>query len=386
MEQLFTSGRIGQRSTTNRLAAQPMEGNCGGAGGAVSELCLEKYRQQAKGKWGIIIAEAISVTPNSLARKDALVMSRQNLDGFKRLVDAVKQINPDTVLLFQITHSGPVSNPTFSEKVCVTPGGEGRYLPTDEIARIKDAFVECSLLSEAAGADGIDFKICHGYLCAELLRPANNRNDKWGGSFENRTRFLREGIAEIAARRKSKDFILGSRFSMYEGIRGGCGTTSSEEIIENLTEMKQLIELMGTMGMDYINVSAGIPAKTPIITRPVPIAELMYLHHLRYTRFAKETLQAIGSDTKVIGSAYSVLQERALPVAEEMLEKNYADFIGWGRQTLADPLMPVKLMNNEKVDYCIACSGCSKMMIKQIEVGCMMFNPYYKEYWKQSTN
>ena len=382
MKQLFTPCKIGRRIAVNRFVAQPMEGNCANAGGSVSELCLEKYRQQAKGKWGIIIAEAISVTPNSLGRKDALVMNRQNLDSFKRLVDTVKNINPEALVLFQITHSGSVSNPDFSEKVCVTPEGEGRYLSADEVMQVKDAFVDCSLLSEAAGADGIDFKICHGYLGAELLRPSNNRSDKWGGSFENRTRFLREGIAEIAARRKSKDFILGSRFSMYEGIRGGCGTSAPEEIIENLSEMKEIIELMGKLEMDYINVSAGIPAKTPIITRPVPVAELMYLHHLRYTRFAKETLQAVKANTQVIGSAYSVLQERALPVAEEMLEKNYADFIGWGRQTLADPLMPAKLMNNEKVDYCTACSGCSKMMIKQINVGCIIFDAYYKEYWK----
>ena len=383
MEQLFKQGQLGAHTISNRFVAQPMESNCALPGGNVSDLCLKKYKQQAQGKWGVIIVEAISVTSTSLARKNALIMNRKNLDGFKRLVETIKQTNHEAKVLFQITHSGPVSNNLFSEKVCATPNGEGRYLLTTEVDKIKHDFVDCCLLSEEAGADGIDFKICHGYLGGELLRPTNTRPDKFGGSWENRTRFLCEGIGEIIQGRKNKGFILGSRFSMYEGIRGGCGTASPDEIIEDLSEMKQLIQLMSELGMDYINVSSGIPAKTSIITRPVQTAELMYLHHLRYTRFAKESLNSIRSNTKVIGSAYSVMQERALPIACEMLEKGYADFIGWGRQTLADSLLPLKLMNSEKVDYCTSCSGCSKMMIKQINVGCIIFDNYYKQYWHE---
>lgn len=382
IDKLLEKGSIGQKTTSNRFVAQPMEGNCGNTNGAVSELTINKYKKIAEGGWGIIIVEAISVTPYSLARKHALIMNRENLDGFKRLVDQVKSINPDAIVIFQITHSGSISNPAFSEQVAVSPLSEGRLLSSDEIEKVKESFVECALMAEEAGADGIDYKSCHGYLGAEILRPMNIRDDKWGGSWENRTRFLREGITELIARRKNNNFILGSRISMYEGMRGCTGTNSPDELIEDLTEQSKLLLLMDSLGMDYVNVSAGIPAKTPVLTRPVQRAELMYLHHLRYTRLAKEILRT--SDMKVIGSAYSILRERAFPVAEEMLGKGYADFIGWGRQTLADPLLPKKIKNGEVPDYCQACSGCSKMMVKQINVGCIMFDEYYKNYWKQN--
>lgn len=383
MNLLFEKGRIGRCETANRFVAQPMEGNCAEPGGAVSELCLRKYRSLARGGWGTIVAEAISVTSDSLARKNALVMNRRNLDGFKRLVDTVKTENPDAVLLFQITHSGPVSNPLFSERVCVSPGGEGRCLATEEIERIRDGFVRSSLLAEEAGADGIDFKMCHGYLGAEFLRPANTRVDGWGGSWEGRTRLLREGIGAIRAGRRSERFVLGSRISMYEGIRGGCGTAAADDPVEDLSDMLRLLRLMDELGMDYVNVSAGIPAKTPVITRPVRSSELMHLHHLRYTRAAKRTLAGIGSSMQVFGSAYSVLRERAVPVACEMLARGDADFIGWGRQTLADPFMPGKLLRGAAVDYCASCSGCSRMMIEQTHVGCILFDEHYKTYWNE---
>lgn len=382
IKQLFEKGNIGHKITRNRFVAQPMEGNCADKGGSVSQLTINKYKNLAEGNWGIIIVEALSVTPTSLARKNALVLNEKNLDGFKKLVNEIKLINPEALILFQITHSGSISNPNFSEQVAISPLSEGRLLSTDEIEKIKEGFVKCARLAEEAGADGIDYKSCHGYLGAEILRPMNIRNDKWGGSWENRTRFLREGIEEISANRKRNDFLIGCRISMYEGMRGCEGTSAPEELIEDLSEQIALLQLLNKLKMDYVNISAGIPAKTPTLTRPIQSAALMYLHHLRYTQFAKQTLS--NTNMKVIGSAYSILREDAFKVAEEMLSKHYTDFVGWGRQTLADPLMPKKLEYGESINFCTACSGCSKMMIKQINVGCIMFDEHYKRYWKEN--
>jgi 2,4-dienoyl-CoA reductase-like NADH-dependent reductase (Old Yellow Enzyme family) len=382
---LFEKGKLGNKITQNRFVAQPMEGYDGFNEGQVSQHGIDKYTKLAKGGWGVIIAEAISVTSKSLSCKNGLIMNKRNLDSFKQLVYEVKKVNPNVQLLFQLTHSGRNSNASFSEKTTVCPGNnEGRLLLTDEIQEVQDAFVLASALTEEAGADGIDFKCCHGYFGAEILRPENTRTDKWGGSWENRSRFYREAVSAMIAQKQNSDFIIGSRFSMYEGWRGGCGTTSPDSLIEDLSEMKLFIELMAELGMDYANVSAGIPGRTSEITRPVHGAEWMYLNHLRYTRFAKDTLRNLGSSVQVIGSAYSILKEKAFPVAEEMLEKGYADYAGWGRQILADPLTPIKLQQGEPIDYCTACSGCTKMMGKQIHAGCMVYNPYYKKLWKDN--
>ncbi|MHC4885906.1 MAG: oxidoreductase [Planctomycetota bacterium] len=382
---VFSPITIGSKTAPNRLVSQAMEANDGVDGGKVSELGIKRYRKLARGKWGVVVVEALSISDTSLARINGMIIRRENLESFKQLVTAMREENPDCVILFQISHSGRNSNTVFSEKTTVAPGFEdvGRYLSEDEIQDILDGFVEGSLLAEEAGADGVDFKLCHGYFGAELLRPQNTRDDRWGGSFENRTRFLREGVEAIKTRRKSEDFILGSRISMYEGIRGACGTPAADEIVEDLSEMKRVVALMADLGMDYVNISAGIPGITSEITRPCKGSEYLALHHFRYCKEVKELLRERGSEMKVIGSAYSIYKEEGIDLGGENVERGYTDLFGYGRQSFADPLTPAKLEAGEEVDWCVACSGCTRMMIAQINDGCLLFNPYYKELWKE---
>jgi len=363
----------------NRFFSQAMEANDGEDGGKPSARTIDRYVELAKGNWGGVSVEATSVTESSLARVNGLIINRKNLDSIKRLVERFKAHNSETCLLLQITHSGERSGP-FSQVVTLTPGATGaRLLSTDEIERIKDLFVESALLAEEAGMDGIDFKMCHGYLGGEILRPSNTREDKWGGSFENRTRFLREAVSEIKSSLSSRDFILGSRFSMYEGIRGGCGTAGADEIVEDLSQMFDVIRLMDALDMDYVNVSAGVPAVTGAITRPTEVSKSLVLHHLRYTKAVKDMVKKENLPLKVIGSAYSPYKGDAPAIMEEMLSKEYADLCGFGRQSFADPLTPKKIASGEKVNWCVLCSGCTKLMIAQMNDGCVVYNDYYRE-------
>ncbi|MDR1931622.1 MAG: hypothetical protein LBQ57_02250 [Spirochaetales bacterium] len=376
-ERLFSPVQIGSRTAENRFVAQAMEGNDADEGGRVSSRAYERYMNLARGRWGVTVVEAISVVPEARARRFGLVMLPENLDSYKKLVDGYKKLFPEGILLFQVTHSGRNIGP-FSSKTCLYPEGapEGsRLLSTDDIFTIQKAFVSAARLAEEAGADGIDFKLCHGYFGAEMLRPGNVRDDRWGGSFENRTRFIREAVGEIISARKRREFILGSRISMFEAIRGGCGTAAADELIEDLTEMDKVVLFLREIGMDYINVSAGIPAITPEITRPTKPSRRLYLHHFRYAQRVKN----LAPDKTVIGSAYSILGEQAAAYAEENIRKGYADCAGFGRQSFADPLYPAKLLSGAPVNYCIACSGCTRLMVGQVNDGCIIYNPYYKE-------
>lgn len=380
---LFQPVTLRKRVLQNHLAAQAMEGNDGEDGGRPSERTVERYRKLAQGGWGLVVVEALSVTESSLARVNGMILNRRNLDAFKQLVERVKKDNPGICLLFQLTHSGEQSG-SFSDRVTLGPGGEGRRsLATDEIDRIRDSFIEASLLAEQAGADGIDFKMCHGYLGAEMLRLANTRADKWGGSFENRTRFLREIVSSARQSFSNDGFITGSRISMYEGIRGGCGTGGSDEIVEDLAEMLESIRLMARLGMDYVNISAGIPALTGAITRPTEPSKHLALHHLRYTKTAAEMIQNESLNIKVIGSAYSSFRQEMPALCEEMLARRYVDICGLGRQSFADPLTPAKLQSGESVSWCALCSGCTKLMVSQRNDGCVVYNDYYKQELKK---
>jgi len=388
MPQLFEPLKIKNKTMPNRFFAQAMEAN-DSEGGRPSERAVNRYAELAKGRWGAVQIEATSVTESSLARINGMIISRKNLDSFKRLVESFRKIDKEACLFLQITHSGERSGP-FSEKTTITPGdkshlsdgphNEGaRYLSGDDIEKIRDQFIQGARLAEEAGCDGIDFKMCHGYLGGEMLRPSNTRSDKWGGSFENRTRFLRESIAGIKSGLKSRDFILGSRFSMYEGIRGGCGSAGPDEIVEDISDMLNVVRVMDELGMDFVNVSAGIPALTGAITRPTEISKFLVLHHLRYTRAVKELIKKENRSLAVIGFAYSTHKEGSLSVMEEMLSKGYVDACGFGRQIFADPLTPKKILAGEKVNWCLLCSGCSKLMLAQMNDGCIVYNDYYKE-------
>ena len=390
MSILFEPIKIKSKTMPNRFFAQAMEGNDGENGGQPSPRTVNRYAELARGNWGGVSIEATSVTETSLARVNGMIINKKNLDSFKRLVENFKKINDAACLLLQITHSGERSGP-FSEIVTLSadssaalPGGgasdglAARCLSSDEIETIKDKFIQAALLAEEAGVDGIDFKMCHGYLCGQMLRPSNTRKDKWGGSFENRTRFLKETAGGIKAGLRSGNFILGSRISLFEGIRGGCGTAGPGEIVEDLSEMLDAARIMDDLGMDFVNVSAGIPALTGAITRPTEVSKYLVLNHLRYTKAVKELIKKENRALKVIGSAYSTFRDEAPAIMEEMITKDYADACGFGRQTFADPLTPKKIGCGEKISWCTLCSGCSKLMAAQMNDGCILYNDYYK--------
>jgi 2,4-dienoyl-CoA reductase-like NADH-dependent reductase (Old Yellow Enzyme family) len=221
-----------------------------------------------------------------------------------------------------------------------------------------------------------------------MLRPSNTRTDGWGGSWENRTRFLAESIPEIRATAHHADFLVGVRVSMYEGIRGGCGTAAPDEIIEDLSEMTRLTVLLHRLGADYINVSAGIPGETSEITRPVQQSRWFYQQHARYSKLVKDTLCGIDGTRQrpaVVQSAFSVLKAEALALAAEFIERGYTDFAGFGRQQFADPETPAKLMRGEEPRWCVACSGCTRLMVKQVNDGCSFHDSYYKELLSTGT-
>lgn len=357
---------LGGRRISNRFVAQAMEMNCADPGGAISERNIERYRRLARGRWGMVFVEALAVAEDGVARPRGLLINRRNLDGLKKLVDAFKNTG-DSLLLFQITHAGcEAADP--SRRVTVYDHSNGmRHLTGDELERIRDQFTEAVALSREAGADGVDIKACHGYLLCETLRPLNRRSDLFGGSLENRARLLTSILGK--AQKENPELIVGTRLSLYEGIRGGCGTASPEEVIEDLHDMLAIIDLIVSAGAHFLNISAGVPGQTPHLTRPERPSRINMLHHFRYARIVKDH----HPDIAVIGSSYSAGGEESPSWAAENIEKGYADFAGFGRQSLADPHFPIKLMNNRPVNYCTTCGGCSRLLRNLKEVHCVTY-------------
>lgn len=367
---LSTPHPLGTHTAPNRLAAQAMETNCAEAG-AVTPGIIGRYQRLAEGGWGIVFVEAVSITERHLARKRGLVITRDRLDGFKRLVESFRKANDRSLLLFQLSHAGRLSGP-FSRAVRAYEDGPSDVpvLSEPELDEAVDACICAAGLAHEAGADGVDVKACHGYLGGELLRPANVRADRYGGQPGNRARYVTAAIREI--KRLHPGFLAGSRVSLFEGIRGGCGTSGPGEVIEDLADMLDVVSAVVAAGADFINVSAGIPALTPGLTRPTTAGDVNLYHHFRYAKAVKERFKRCA----VIGSAYSVGRELAPGYAAENIGKEYTDFAGFGRQNLADPQFPRKLFSgSDAIDSCTLCGGCSRLLKRQEAVFCTTYGP-----------
>lgn len=355
------------RVIPNRLAAQAMEINSAGPGGAVSEALLERYRSLAAGGWGVVIVEAVSVTSASLARVHGLVLDRGTFDGFCRLVDSFRSVNPDSLFIVQLTHAGRFAG-SFSRPVSACGDETVPRLSTAELDAVRNLHGEAAFLAARAGFDGAEIKACHGYLGGELLRPLNDRDDSYGGSAANRARLVASAVADAKAARS--DFLAGVRVSLYEGLRGGCGTAGPYGLMEDLADMRTVLAEVAGAGADYLNVSAGVPALSPHLTRPVKGNAFDLYHHFRYARTVKQWFP----DVPVIGSAYSTGGASAAAMAEENIASESVDIAGFGRQNLADPLFPRKLAENpDSIDYCTLCGGCSRLLKNQEPVHCTSY-------------
>jgi 2,4-dienoyl-CoA reductase-like NADH-dependent reductase (Old Yellow Enzyme family) len=365
---LFSTFHLAGKPARNRFAAQPMEINAAGPSGGVSERVRERYRVLARGDWGLVFLEAVSLGPDCVARRHGLVLGKKTLRGFRALVELFKTENPHSLFIVQLTHAGRLCLDE-SRRVKVYGDESGiRQLEEKEIEELRDRFVGAAHYASEAGADGVDIKACHGYLGGEFLRPRNTRRDGWGGSPENRARLLLSVIS--AVRKECPGLAVGTRVSLYEGVPGGCGTAGADDAVENLEDMMSMLDLVRKAGAHYLNISAGIPSVTPLLTRPARDNAFEAYHHFRYARAVKERL----AGPAVIGSAYSALQREGPPWAGGNVSRGHVDFAGFGRQSLADPLLPLKLRDSPgDIHYCTLCGGCSRLLAAQKAVRCTVY-------------
>jgi 2,4-dienoyl-CoA reductase-like NADH-dependent reductase (Old Yellow Enzyme family) len=388
--------KIGQKTAPNRLAIHPMECNDADEKGNPSQLTMNRYRKLAQGGAGLISVESATINPSSRARDNQLVAQKENTQGLAKLIEVMRAENPDPLIIIQINHSGAISGPGFSKVVSYYPTGfhkEEVIIGDDELRQISGWYVEAAKVCQAAGADGIDFKMCHGYLGGQLLRPANTRQGRYGGSWENRSRFFVETAARIKDETNDPGFILGSRISFYEGIPGGFGTSGPDQVVEDPTEPLAFCKLIEDAGFHFINVSGGVPVMTGEFCRPTKrYPEGVY----RQFGWAKQVRQAVG--IPLIGTAYSYLRDGDNQLVESDKQKKsliywacnniksgQVEMVGIGRQSLADPLFPKKVLSGDldNIDYCMACSGCSKLLGGQARVGCVVYDDFYKNELKQ---
>jgi len=391
----------------NRLACQAMEGCDGTPTGEPDVLTKRRYERFAKGGAGIIWFEATAVLPEGRANPRQLYINDGNLDAFKRQVEEIKETalktnGTEPIIFMQATHSGRYSKPNGVPEPLIAynnpifekdnPISKDRIVTDEYLDRVGEALVKGAVLAEKAGFDGVDIKCCHRYLNSELL-SAYEREGKYGGSLENRTRLLRESVAG-AIQNCSKDFLVSSRLNAYDGFPYpyGFGVSKDGGTEVNLNETVWLVKELYNLGVRILNITMGNPYFNPHVNRP--FAQGAYTIDEHPLQGVKRVLDGISElkksvpDMAIISSAISYLGVAAPNVVAAYIENGGFDFAGFGRTIFAYPDFANDIIKNGEMDKnkcCICCSKCTEIMRKPGGTpGCVIrdkdvYMPIYKE-------
>ena len=386
--------KIGNKIVPNRFAINAMEGTDADEHGNPSELTYKRYEKFFQGGAAFIDLEAITCQTECVSSNNQLCIMKENEEALKKFVSHMKAINSDNVFVFQLTHAGELGNPHFSKALRVTkeplPGFEhAEFIDEDKVEEIMQQLVEGAVIAHNAGADGIDLKLCAGYLGSQILRPFNKHEWKYGGSWENRRQFAIDLVERIKAAVNDPDFIIGSKISLYEGFPGGQGTMGPDSAVMDLTESIDLIKTLEAHGASYILTTCGAPMHTLNLVKPSK--EDPYIAYLGQY-FQKVCRENLKPETVVIGGGYSIFANGKQPnfnaVAPEknsllfwgnkLIEEGVTDMIALGRQSFRDAAIPNKLAagKEDEILWCSGCDQCSLLLITPNYTGCIT-DPYY---------
>jgi 2,4-dienoyl-CoA reductase-like NADH-dependent reductase (Old Yellow Enzyme family) len=411
------------RTIGNRFCILPMEGWDGSLNGRPTDFTRNRWTKFAvSGAKLLFGCEAVAVDHTGKANPNQLVLNAETFPDFvdlrQRLLDQHAEAvgrTDDLLIGLQLTHSGrfckPHSHAKFESKILYAhPYLNGRFgMPADypvltdeEIDGIIAQYVEAAVLAQRAGFDFVDIKHCHGYLGHEFL-SALSRPGRYGGSFENRTRYLRSIVAGI--RQAAPGLELGIRLSAFDflpfkkgpdevGIPepaegypfafGGC----SDGLDVDLTEAKALLALIESLGIQLVCITGGSPYYNPHLMRPalfppsdgyLPPEDPLrgVLRQLDVTHELKKAFP----DLVLVGSGYSYLQEWLPHVAQHVLRTGMADSVGFGRMVLSYPTMPADLLAGRPLTRNLICrtfSDCTTAPRNGLISGCYPLDPVYK--------
>lgn len=404
---LSTPVQVGETRIPNRLVCQAMEGCDGTKDGSPDTLTKRRYERFAKGGAGLIWFEATAVLKEGRANPRQLYITQENLDDFKRQVEeikttALKENGFEPIVIMQATHSGRYSkpegvaapliaynNPIFEKE---NPIDKSRVVSDEYLDKVRDHLIHGALLAQKAGFDGVDIKACHRYLNSELL-SAFERDGKYGGSLENRTRLLIESVRG-AKENCDKNFIVSSRLNVYDGFPYpyGFGVKNDGSIEFDETEPVWLLKKLYEEGVRILNISMGNPYFNPHVNRPFAVGGYTPQEHP--LQGVERMLNGIARlkkqvpEMKLISSGISYLGVTAPNVTAAFIEQGGFDFAGFGRTIFAYPDFANDIIKNgemKKEKLCICCSKCTELMRAGGTPGCIIkdkevYAPLYKEF------
>ena len=392
----------------NRMGIAPMEGADSTPDGAPSEYTLRRYVNEAIGGSAVIWFEAISIVEEGRSSKTQLLLTRDTLDAYKAFTAAIKEAGLKTngfapYLIMQANHSGRYSNPGNKPAPMIAyrhpeleqyrAADDSCIVTDDYLKALEEKFGEAALLAKEAGFDAVDIKSCHGYLLAELS-SAYTRPGKYGGSFENRTRLLRNGILAAKAYEDSS-FMVTCRLGIYDGYAYpyGFGVSPESGLTPDLTEPIRLVrELHDTYGLDMVNLTMGNPYATTHVTRPFDKGKYQPDEHpfigLDRMIHGIGTVKKAVPEMTVFASAPSYLRRYADLYSAGAIEQGLCDGMLFGRMAFADPDFANEIIRDGRINpkrVCMTCGSCGDLIRAHKPTGCVIrdpetFMPFFREF------
>ena len=335
----------------NRIAKSAMTEGLGDNRGRPTEGHVNLYKAWADGGAGLLITGNVIVDIDHLERPGNVVIDRTPDEETRRRLKAwaTAGTRNGTHLWMQISHAGrqtqAIVNPHPKAPSAVTLGlpgkqfGEPVPLTEPEIEDLINRFVIASKAAEDAGFNGVQIHAAHGYLASQFLNPrANLRTDKWGGSLENRARFLMEIVRKVRAAVKP-GFAVGVKLNSADFQKGGFAFEDS------LTVAKWLEEA----GVDMIEVSGGSYEQPRMMNLegmeavdPQKLPASTAAREAYFVDFAKAMRQALKIPVLLTGGI------RLLKAANHAIETSAADMVGLGRPMCVDTDAPAKWLRGEE--------------------------------------
>lgn len=320
MAKLFEPIKLRELEIKNRIVMAPMCMYSAGDDGKANDWHFTHYMTRALGGVGLIIVEATGVEScGRITDNDLGIWSEEHIEGLSKIAKLCKRHG--AAVGIQLGHAGRksevVSQPNIAPSA-IAFSSEYRTpleMTQEDIKRVVAAFRSGAERALKAGFDTIEIHAAHGYLINEFLSPLTNlRNDEYGGSLENRARFLVEVVSAVReVWPETKPLIV--RISAEEYDEEG----------NDLEDMSRLVEMAAPAGIDIINVSTGGVVANPVRAYPG--------YQLRHAEIIK-----LQTDLPVI--AGGIISSPLM--AEEILQNNRADMVFLGRELLRNPYWPLQ--------------------------------------------
>ncbi len=405
---LSTPLKINNITLPNRLGIAPMEGADSLPDGAPSEFTYRRYIKDAVGGSAVIWFEAISIVEEARSSKTQLLLTKDNVDEYKKLTDAVKKAGMEAngfepYLIMQANHSGRYSNPDNKPAPLIAyrhpeleqfrAADDSCIVSDDYLKGLEEKYGEATKLAKEAGFDAVDIKSCHGYLFVELL-SAYNRPGMYGGSYENRTRMLKNCVTAAKAY-EDANFAVTCRLGIYDGYAYpyGFGVSPEGGVEPDFTEPIKLVqELNRDFGMQMIDITMGNPYATTHVTRPYDNGKYIPDEHpfIGLDRMVKgiSAIKKAVPEMAVFGSAPTYLREYSDLLCAGMVEQGLCDGMLFGRMSFANPDFANDIVKNGRINpakVCLTCGMCGDLIRAHKPTGCVIrdretFMPFYQEF------